>query len=137
MKELGFVESKNTHLILFSAVFLVMGFLLGRVTGYQYPRMHKSHTGCMEAGDNVWVSDGEVEVMMFTDEEFEGDTVITLPGVGVVNVTSNGDDIDVEVNMEEVMESMTGGQDVQIIRKKPGDSEVRMEKRIVVVRDEK
>lgn len=137
MKELGFVESKNTHLILFSAVFLVMGFLLGRVTGYQYPRMHKSHPGCMEAGDKVWVSDGEVEVMMFTDEEFEGDTVITLPGVGVVNVTSNGDDIDVEVNMEEVMESMTGGQDVQIIRKKPGDSEVRVEKRIVVVRDEK
>ena len=38
----------------------------------------------MEVGDNVWVSDGEVEVMMFTDEEFEGDTVITLPGGGVV-----------------------------------------------------
>jgi len=84
----------------------------------------------------VWVSDGEVEVMMFTDEEFEGDTVITLPGGGVVNVTSNGDEIDVEVNMEEVMESMTGGQDVQIIRKESGDGEVRVEKRIVVVRDE-
>ena len=136
MKELGFMESKNTHLILFSAVFLVLGFLLGRVTGHQGPRMHKSHPGCMEAGDNVWVSDGEVEVMMFTDEEFEGDTVITLPGVGVVNVTSNGDDIDVEVNIEEVMESMTGGQDVQIIRKESGDGEVRVEKRIVVVRDE-
>ena len=90
----------------------------------------------MEVGDNVWVSDGEVEVMMFTDEEFEGDTVITLPGGGVVNVTSNGDEIDVEVNMEEVMESMTGGQDVQIIRKESGDGEVRVEKRIVVVRDE-
>jgi hypothetical protein len=90
----------------------------------------------MELGDNVWVSDEEVEVMMFTDEEFEGDTVITLPGGGVVNVTSNGDDIDVEVNMEEVMESMTGGRDVQIIRKETGDGEVRVEKRIVVVRDE-
>ena len=92
----------------------------------------------MEVGDNVWVSDGEVEVMMFTDEEFEGDTVITLPGGGVVNVTSNGDDMEVEVNMEEVMESMTGGQtqDVQIIRKESGDGEVRVEKRIVVVRDE-
>ena len=74
--------------------------------------------------------------MMFTDEEFEGDTVIALPGGGVVNVSSNGDDIDVEVNMEEVMESMTGGQDVQIIRKETGDGEVRVEKRIVVVRDE-
>jgi len=90
----------------------------------------------MEVGDNVWVSDGEVEVMMFTDEEFEGDTVITLPGGGVVNVSSNGDDIDVEVNMEEVMESMIDGQDVQIIRKESGDGEVRVEKRIVVVRDE-
>ena len=90
----------------------------------------------MEVGDNVWVSDGEVEVMMFTDEEFEGDTVITLPGGGVVNVTSNGDEIDVEVNMEKVMESMTGGQDVHIIRKETGDGEVRVEKRIVVVRDE-
>ena len=92
----------------------------------------------MEVGDNVWVSDGEVEVMMFTDEEFEGDTMITLPGGGVVNVTSNGDDIDVEVNMREVMESMTGGQgqDVQIIRRESGDGEVRVEKRIVVVRDE-
>ena len=75
MKELGFMESKNTHLILFSAVFLVLGFLLGRVTGHQGPRMHKGHPGCMEVGDNLWVSDGEVEVMMFTDEEFEGDSV--------------------------------------------------------------
>ena len=132
------MESKNTHLILFSAVFLVLGFLLGRVTGHQGPRMHKGHPGCMEVGDNVWVSDGGVEVMMFTGEAFEGDTVITLPGGGVVNVTSNGDDMEVEVNMEEVMERMTGGQtqDVQIIRKESGDGEVRVEKRIVVVRDE-
>ena len=139
MKDLGFVESKNTHLILFSAVFLVLGFLPGRVTGHQRPRMHKGHLGCMEVGDNVWVSDGEVEVMMFTDKTFEGDTVIALPGGGIVNVTSNGDDMEVEVNMEEVMESMTGGQtqDVQIIRKESGDGEVRVEKRIVVVRDEK
>ena len=43
MKDLGFMESKNTHLILFSAVFLVLGFLLGRVTGHQGPRMHKGH----------------------------------------------------------------------------------------------
>ncbi len=132
------MESQNTHLILFSAVFLVLGFLLGRVTGHQGPRMHKGHPGCMEVGDNVWVSDGEVEVMMFTDKEFEGDTVIALPGGGVVNVTSNGYDMEVEVIMEEVMESMTGGQtqDVQIIRKESGDGEVRVEKRIVVVRDE-
>ena len=132
------MEVKNTHLILFSAVFLVLGFLLGRVTGHQGPRMHKGHPGCMEVGDNLWVSDGEVELMMFTDEEFEGDTMITLPGGGVVNVTSNGDDIDVEVNMREVMESMTvgQGQDVQIIRRESGDGEVRVEKRIVVVRDE-
>lgn len=138
MKDLGSMEAKNTHLILFSAVFLVLGFLLGRVTGHQGPRMHKGHPGCMDVGDNVWLSDGEVEVMMFTDEEFEGDTVIMLPGGGVVNVTSDGDDIDVEVNMEEVMESMTGdqGREVQMIRKKSGDGEVRVEKRIVVVRDE-
>ena len=138
MNDLRFMEVKNTHLIPFSAVFLVLGFLLGRVTGHQGPRMHKGHPGCMEVGDNLWVSDGEVELMMFTDEEFEGDTMITLPGGGVVNVTSNGDDIDVEVNMEEAMESMTGGQtqDVQIIRKESGDGEVRVEKRIVVVRDE-
>jgi hypothetical protein len=46
--------------------------------------------------------------------------------------------MEVEVNMEEVMERMTGGQtqDVQIIRKESGDGEVRVEKRIVVVRDE-
>lgn len=50
----------------------------------------------MEVGDNVWVSDEEVEVM----------------------------------------ESMTGGGDVQIIRKETGDGEVRLEKRIVIVRDE-
>ena len=84
MKDLGFVEFKNTHLILFSAVFLVLGFLLGRVTGHQGP------LGCMEVDDNVWVSNSQVEVM----------------------------------------ESMTGGQDVQIIRKETGDGEV-------VVRDEK
>ena len=97
MKDLGFVEFKNTHLILFSAVFLVLGFLLGRVTGHQGPQMYKGHLGCMEVGDNVWVSNSQVEVM----------------------------------------ESMTGGQDVQIIRKETGDGEVRVDKRIVVVRDEK
>ena len=103
MKELGFVESKNTLFILFSAVFLVLGFLLGRVTGHHGPRMHKGHPGFIEVGENVCVSDGEVEV-----------------------------------NIEDVMESMTGGQgqDVQIIRRESGDGEVRVEKRIVVVRDE-
>jgi hypothetical protein len=122
------MDSKNTHLILFSAAFLVLGFVLGRVTGHHGP--HEGH------GDVHWVGadDAEVQVMMLTDEEFEGDTVFELPGGGTVNVVRNGDEYEVEVEVDERMEDVE--KTVRVRRERGQDGEVRVEKRVIVVKEE-
>lgn len=141
------MDSNNTHLILFSAAFLVLGFLLGRVTGHHGPRgchdkgCHgkSGHSGCEahEAhSDFHWVGadDAEVQVMMLTEEEFEGDTVFELPGGGTVNVVRNGDEYEVEVEVEERMEDVE--KTVRVRRERGQDGEVRVEKRVIVVKEE-
>lgn len=122
------MDSKNTHLILFSAAFLVLGFVLGRVTGHHGPR--GGH------GDFHWVDadDAEVQVMMLTDEAFEGDTVFELPGGGTVNVVRNGDEYEVEVEVDERMEDVE--KTVRVRRERGQDGEVRVEKRVIVVKEE-
>jgi hypothetical protein len=141
------MDSKNTHLILFSAAFLVLGFLLGRVTGHHGPREGHAKDCCAKAGrtgcesheghgDFHWVGadDAEVQVMMLTDEEFEGDTVFELPGGGTVNVVRNGDEYEVEVDIEEEMDDLE--KHVRVRRERGQDGEVRVEKRVIVVTEE-
>jgi hypothetical protein len=112
------MEAKNTHLLLFSAAFLILGFLLGRVTapGGHGPRGPHAH------GEFHWVEDGEaqVEVALLADTEFEGDTVFELPGGGTANVVRNGDEYEVEVELDE----------------QARDGQVRVEKRIIVIQKE-
>ena len=140
------MDSKNTHLILFSAAFLVLGFVLGRVTVLHHGPHGKrgTHKGC-EAheghGEFMWVGEGDtdVQVMMLSDEEFEGDTVFTLPGGGTVNVVRNGEEVEVEVEMDDVdLEELMGdvGKHVRVTREEGADGEVRVEKRVIVVREE-
>lgn len=141
------MDSKNTHLLLFSAAFLVLGFVLGRVTGHHGPRAGHGH-GCHgkpgqascqphEAeGGFHWVgnSDAEVQVMMLADTDFDGDTVFSLPGGGTVNVVRNGDEYEVEVEMEEGAEDVE--KHVRVRRERGQDGEVRVEKRVIVVTEE-
>ena len=75
-----------------------------------------------------------MQVMMLTDEEFEGDTVFELPGGGTVNVVRNGDEYEVEVEVDERMEDVE--KTVRVRRERGQDGEVRVEKRVIVVKEE-
>jgi len=136
------MDTRNTSLILFSAVFLLLGFLLGRVTAPPPFGPHVAKKGpatCDPTGlaeGFVWVSEGteDVEVMVMSDEAFEGDTAFELPGGGMVNVVRNGEEVEVEVDME----AATGAVEktVKVTRETGANGEVRVEKRVIVVRDE-
>jgi hypothetical protein len=114
------MDTKNTHLLLFSAAFLVLGFVLGRVTGRQAPRGVQGH-GPQHLR---WSGQGEaeVEVRMIADGEFEGDTAFELPGGGQVHVVRNGDEYEVEVDIDE--------------DKEDAGKPVRVERRVIVVTEE-
>ena len=141
------MDSKNTSLILFSAVFLLLGFLLGRVTAPQPHGPHALTKGpltCDPSGlaeEFTWVSeDGEdMQVTVISEGDFEGDTVFALPGGGTVNVVRNGDEMEVEV--EAMAGSMTGSESreesqVTVTRSQGVDGEVRIEKRVIVIQEE-
>ena len=136
------MDNRNTSLILFSAVFLLLGFLLGRVTA---PPPHGPHTKmkgpatCDPSGladEFVWVSEDaeDVQIMVVSDEAFEGDTAFALPGGGTVNVIRNGEEMEVEVDMDALMEDAE--KRVTVTREEAADGSVRVEKRVIVVRDE-
>ena len=72
--------------------------------------------------------------MMLSDTEFDGDTVFSLPGGGTVNVVRNGDEYEVEVEMEEGAEDVE--KHVRVRRERGQDGEVRVEKRVIVVTEE-
>ena len=128
---------KNLHVVLFCVLFLIAGFVLGRVTGHPGPgKSHRGcakgascergHGGCERGHGAKWVQDGgheEVEVMLLTDEALAGDSVFSLPGGGTVHVTRSGDEVDVQVEVETVGEDGT-------------DEGLRIEKRVIVVRED-
>ena len=98
---LAVMDSKNTHLLLFSIVFLLLGFLLGRVTAPKHPHLHHGKHSAVKWTDGGGKAVHDVDFRIITDEDFEGDTVISLPGVGQVNVTRHGEEIAVEVETDE------------------------------------
>ena len=95
------MDSKNTHLLLFSVVFLLLGFLLGRVTAPKHPHLHHGKNSTVKWADGGEKAVHDVDVRIITDGDLEGDTIISLPGVGQVNVTRNGEQIAVEVETDE------------------------------------
>ena len=151
---------KNIQIILFCAAFLILGFLLGRVTAHHGPKgcehehgqesecPHASSNGgdkeCCAAsggpsthGDLHWVScdDEDIQIMMLEGEDFEGDTVIVLPGGEKVNVVRNGEEIEVEVEMnEELDEDMT--KRVNVVRTEGPGGDVRVEKKVVIIQED-
>jgi hypothetical protein len=128
---------KNLHVVLFCVLFLIAGFVLGRVTGHPGPgnphrgcakgaSCERGPGGCERGHGAKWVQDGgheEVEVMLLTDEALAGDSVFSLPGGGTVHVTRSGDEVDVQVEVETVGEDGT-------------DEGLRIEKRVIVVRED-
>lgn len=136
------MDNRNTSLILFSAVFLLLGFLLGRVTAPPPHGPHAKMKGpatCDPSGlaeDYVWVSEDaeDVQIMVVSDAAFEGDTAFALPGGGTVNVIRNGEEMEVEVDMDALMEDAE--KRVTVTREEAADGSVRVEKRVIVVRDE-
>ena len=64
----------------------------------------------------------DVDVRVLTEEDFDGDTLITLPGVGQVNVTRNGEEIEVEVETDQVESLRAGGRAVIVTKEVTVDS---------------
>ncbi len=103
--------------ILIAAAFTMIGFALGRVTA-PAPSMAPHPASGMHHME--WVSDGgsediQVIVKKLEGEDFEGDTVLTIPG-GEVRMIRNGDGLEVEVEMEEHEGGETVGENV-VVRK--------------------
>lgn len=130
------MDSKNTHLLLFSIVFLLLGFLLGRVTTPKHPHPRHGKRGEMKWSERGNLGGHDVDVRVLTEDDFEGDTVITLPGVGQVNVTRNGEEIEVEVETDQVEDLQAGGRAVIVTKEVSGDSIIRIDKRVMVATSE-
>lgn len=86
--------------------------------------------------EGVDLGEQNIDVRVLTNEEFEGDTIITLPGVGQVNVTRNGEEIEVEVEADQAEAIRDGGRAVIVTKKVTGDSAIRVEKRVMMVTSE-
>lgn len=122
-----FLKEHGTAALLLAAVFLGLGFMLGKVTS-----CHGSHRGCdrqsecshsskskcnhsgaysdSDSGAHAGCSHSAVEsfsggehmiiVESMIESGFEGDTVLTIPG-GEIHMSIHGDDVDVRVEIEE------------------------------------
>jgi len=109
-----FIKEHGTAAILLAAIFLSLGFMLGKVTG-------KGHHGCNKGNhksscshvsscnhvehpsecDFAFHSDDHmiiVESMM--SEGFEGDTTLTIPG-GEIQISIDGENVEVSVEIDE------------------------------------
>lgn len=119
-----FLKEHGTAALLLAAVFLGLGFMLGKVTS-----CHGSHRGCdrqsecshsskskcnhsgahSDSGAHAGCSHSAVEsfsggehmiiVESMIESGFEGDTVLTIPG-GEIHMSIHGDDVDVDVRVE-------------------------------------
>ena len=66
---LGQMDSKNTHLLLFSVVFLLLGFLLGSATAPKHPHPHHGKRGGMKWSERGKGAGHEVDVRVLTKED--------------------------------------------------------------------
>lgn len=97
----------NSSHLLVAAAFVILGFILGRVTvphpphptGAEHVEIIKHLAGDLPEGLE---GHGEVQVIVkpLEDFDFSGDTVFTIPG-GKVHMIKEGDEVEVEVEMNE------------------------------------
>lgn len=117
--------------LLIAAAFTMIGFALGRVTAPHPPHpaggfwFETSGTaaGCASMGEDV-----QVIMTTLEDGDFDGDTVLAIPG-GQVMVVERDGEMEVEVEMEEAGENVW-------IEKETDGAEVIVRKRVIVTTDE-
>ena len=128
------MKNNWTQILVFGIIFLILGFLLGRITGKK-PHMEK-HRIMMSDGENMWVDkhgdhmimmegDGGEEMIIVRELEnsnFQGDTTIAIEG-GEIKITKDGDEMNVEVELTEEREGdgdvdKEVEKEVKIIKKK-------------------
>ena len=125
------MKNNWTQILVFGIIFLILGFLLGRMTGKK-PHMQKHMM--MSDGEGMWVDKhmdhvirlgehgGEEMIIVkeLQDSNFEGDTIIAIEG-GEIKITKDGDEMNVEVEMtkeEEGEGEEEVEKEVKIIKKK-------------------
>ncbi len=98
------MKGEWTRVLVFGIIFLILGFLLGRVTGHKGGHGKEMRIKKMIMDDHGKMShhDGEVEVIIETLEgsDFKGDTSIVIEG-GEINISKSGEEIEVEVEMSD------------------------------------
>ena len=127
-----FIKEHGTAAILLAAIFMSLGFILGKVTS-----RHGGHRGCKSAIScnhfdkscnksihsahakcNHWVAEGG-EHMIFVESMmeagFEGDTVLTIPG-GEIHISIDGEEVDVQVDFEDNDNEHVGHEEVRIVK---------------------
>jgi len=96
------MKGEWNRVLVFGIIFLILGFLLGRVTGHKGGHGKEMRIKKMIMDDHGKMShhDGEVEVIMETLEgsNFKGDTTIAIDG-GEIKIKRSEEDIEVEVEM--------------------------------------
>jgi hypothetical protein len=129
-----FLKEHGTAALLLAAIFLGLGFIIGKVTSH-----HGGHNGCKKAcktsescshsthsksahaGCNHWVAESGAEHMIIVESlmeaGFEGDTVLTIPG-GAIHINIDGDYVNVEVEIDESSEGGhgEGHEEVRVIK---------------------
>lgn len=116
--------------LLIAAAFTMIGFALGRVTAPHAPHpaggflfeSAGSAAGCASMGEDV-----QVIMTTLDDGDFDGDTVLVIPG-GKVMVVERDGEMEVEVEMEEAGENVW-------VEKEANGAEVIVRKRVVVTTD--
>ena len=100
--------------ILIAAAFTMIGFALGRVTAPQAVHSVPSMSSMPGMHHMEWVfegEEGEDEVMVIVksleNEDFEGDTVLSIPG-GQLRMVRERGEVQVEVEMEASRDSESG-----------------------------
>ena len=127
-----FIKEHGTAAILLAAIFMSLGFILGKVTS-----RHGGHSGCKSATScnhfdkscnkslhsehancNHWVGEGGshmlfVESMM--EDGFEGDTILAIPG-GSIHLSIDGEDVQVQVEVEDHNQEHHGHEEVRVVK---------------------
>ena len=97
------MKGEWTRVLVFGIIFLILGFLLGRVTGHKGGHGKEVRIQKMMLEDGTMSgSEGEVKVIVETldGSDFKGDTTIVIDG-GEINISKNGEEMEVEVEMSD------------------------------------
>jgi len=93
------MKGEWTKILVFGIIFLILGFLLGRVTGH---KGHGKEVRIKKMMMDEMSSDEDVQVIVKTSDgsDFNVDTTIVIEG-GEINISRSGEEMEVEVEMSD------------------------------------